>query len=152
MPLTTEVKGLLAAQRKLEQVTRDLQGEDMTRAFRESAMLVTRDAKILAPVDRGHLKASITPAVRQRDNVIEGVVGSNVAYAPYQETGTRPHWPPLAALETWARRHGTSAYVVARAIARRGTKGRRYLQGAFEKNRSAIQKRIGRAVNGIVKK
>ena len=105
----------------MERAVRELRGTPMLNAMRDSTLFVTRDAKINAPVDSGRLRASITPEVRTAGETVEGVVGSNVTYAPYVELGTRPHWPPLAALEVWARRHHTSAFLVARAIAERGT-------------------------------
>lgn len=150
--ISGEINGLLEAQQKLEQVAADLYGAPMLDAMRQSAMLVTNDAKVFAPVDTGRLRSSITPEVRSEGRSVLGVVGSNVHYAPYQETGTRPHWPPIGALETWARRHGTSAFLVARAIARRGTKGKRYLQRAFDKNADRIRQMIGKAVSEIVSK
>ncbi len=152
MGMGIEVKGLVEATRKLEQVANDLHGEPMTRAMKKATLLVTKDAKINAPVDTGRLRASITPEVRGEGKTVIGVVGSNVIYAPYMETGTKPHFPPLSALQTWAKRHGTTAYVVARAIARRGIKGRKYLQRAFEQNRTAIRDLLGKAVKGIVEK
>lgn len=152
MPLDVEVRNLLAVTRKLEQVTGDLRGEEFLNGMREATMIVTNDAKLLAPVDSGRLRNSITPEIRSEGRVTMGVVGSNVKYAAAQETGTRPFMPPVKALETWARRHGTSAWVVARAIARRGIKGKRYMQRAFEKNRSKIRSLIGGTVAKIVRK
>lgn len=146
-----EVKGLKETQRKVEQVVRDLHGAPMLNAMRDATLLVQRDARKLAPVDTGRLRASITPQVRTRGNNLEGVVGSNVKYAPYMELGTRPHFPPLAALEVWAARHHTTAYAVCRAIARRGTKARRFLQNAFLQNRDRIVLRLNRAVKDIVR-
>lgn len=150
--LRAEVRGALETQRKLEQVARDLHGAPMVQAFRSATTLVHTEAKVLSPVDSGRLRASITMVVEAVGKKVRGVVGSNVVYAAAMETGTRPHWPPLRALERWARRHGTTAYVVARAIARRGTKPRRYLQGAFEKHKRRIQEIVKGAVSGIVKK
>jgi hypothetical protein len=87
-----------------------------------------------------------------RASEVVGIVGSNVFYAPFQETGSRyAYWPPLSALETWARRHGTTAFVVARAIARRGVKARRFLQEAFEKNKNWIMARIERGIEEAIK-
>ena len=112
-------------------------GQELVNAekpMRAATLLVSGAAKRNAPVDTGVLRSSITPSVRSSGQGIVGVVGSNVEYAPYMELGTRPHWPPVAALETWARRHGISAFLVARAIAKRGLKARRYLQKAFQQN------------------
>lgn len=54
------------------------------------------------------------------------------SYAAAIEFGTRPHWPPISALEGWAERHGIPAYLVARKIAREGTEARPYWQPAYE--------------------
>lgn len=152
------VKGLKELQRKIEKEIRELHGDPMLDAVRDAAMMVEGAAKknlvgyrdpIVGGVDSGRLRASITPEVRGSGNVVMGVVGSNLTYAPHVEYGTGPHWPPIKALETWARRHGTSAYVVARAIARRGTYGKAFLQKAFYTSRDRIIARIQRAVKEI---
>jgi len=145
-----EVRGLREAQRKVEKIVKDLVGEPMLNAMRDATLMVQRDAKINAPVDTGRLRASITPGVRMAGDVVIGVVGSNVKYAPYMEFGTRPHWPPLAAVEVWARRHGMSAYLVARSIAMKGTKARRYLQRAFESNKDKMIARFRKAIGQII--
>ena len=72
--------------------------------MRQATTIVTRDARLNAPVDTGRLRASIIPSVRSSSFGTVGVVGSNVEYAPYQELGTQPFWPPVAALETRTRR------------------------------------------------
>jgi len=147
-----EIKGLKEAQRKMDQTARDLRGTAMVEAMRDATLVVTRAARINAPVDTGRLRASIVPEVVRRDNVVRGIVGSNVVYAPYMELGAKAHWPPLAALEVWARRHHTTAFLVARAIARRGIKARRFLQRAVMENRNKIGEIISRTVGRIVEK
>lgn len=150
MPVDMDVRGLIETQEKMEQVIKGLNGAPILRAYQRATLLVQRTAKQLAPVDTGQLRASITPDVRQSWNRVQGVVGTNVVHGPFMELGTRPHWPPLAALATWARRHGTTAFVVARAIARKGLKARRYLQRAVEQNATAIQNIIGDGVAKIL--
>lgn len=149
--ISAEIKGLKETQRNLEQAARDLRGTPIVNAMRDATLIVTRDAKRNAPVDTGRLRASITPAVSIAGETIQGVVGSNVTYAPYVELGTRPHWPPISALEVWAQRHHTSAFLVARAISRRGTKAVEYLQRAFRDNRDKIEARFNKAVEQITK-
>lgn len=150
--MNADVRGLLETQRKMEQVIHDLDGGPMLAAYRRATLMVQRAAKLLAPVNTGRLRASITPQVSIHGRVIRGTVGTNVKYGPFVELGTRPHWPPLSAVALWARRHGTTAFIVARAIARHGTKAHRYLQGAFDQNVTAIQSLIGNAVVSIVEK
>ena len=130
--------------------------------MRDASLMVQADAKRFAPVDTGRLRSSINSEVRREGHETVGAVGSNVKYAVFVEKGTRPHWPPPGALATWARRHGfTSEYLVRRSIGTFGTskmalrtvgtKGFRYLERAFEKNKSKIIKRIQDAVGGIIK-
>lgn len=147
-----EIKGMKELQKKAEQVVHDLSGTPMLDAMRKSVLYIERDAKKLAPVDTGRLRASITPSVNSESDGIQGVVGSNVVYAPYQEWGTKPHWPPVAALEPWARRHGLSAFVVARSIAMKGTRARKFLQTAIEQNKEKITRLFNGTVEVIVNK
>lgn len=51
--------------------------------------------------------------------------------AIFVERGTRPHWPPIAALAGWARRHGRNAFLVARAISRYGTRAYRHAENTY---------------------
>ena len=64
-------------------------------------------------------------------------MGPSARYGLYVERGTRPHWPPRAPLEGWARRHGVPVFVVQRAIARKGTRARPFLLPAFLQERRA---------------
>ena len=80
-------------------------------------------------------------------------------YGLYVERGTRPHWPPVQALEPWVRvkfsltrpaEIRSAAWRVARKIAREGTEGRFLFQRAAEANRaqvvSLIEEEIRRAL------
>ncbi|MFA5714363.1 MAG: HK97-gp10 family putative phage morphogenesis protein [Candidatus Paceibacterota bacterium] len=117
-----EVRGLKEAQRNLERAVRDLQGEPILNAMRDSTLLVTRNAKINAPVDTGRLRASITPSVASMKETVTGIVGSNVKYAPYVELGTKFMKP------------------------------RKYLQRALEQAMDYIIRRFDRAANEVAKK
>lgn len=151
MTIDVQVKGLKELQRKTEQMVRDLHGTPILNAMRDSTLLVQRKARQNSPVDTGRLRASILPEIRASQTEVLGVVGSNVLYAPYMELGTRAHWPPIGALEVWARRHGMSAFLVARSISRKGLKGRKFLITAFMDSQGAIVRRFERAVNEVVK-
>lgn len=90
----------------------------------KSALTVEGKAKEFAPVDTGRLRASITTKIEQT----KATIAPTVPYASAVEFGSRPHWPPVSALEPWARRHGMNAYALARSISRRGTKPHPYMQ------------------------
>lgn len=86
--LQMQIIGLAQARRKLDQVARDIVGADMRGAMRQAVLLVTRDAKIFAPVDTGRLRSSIAGQVLSGGvfgKSIQGIIGSNVLYAPFQE-------------------------------------------------------------------
>ena len=117
-----EVEGMEQVQRKLEQVARDLRGGPVLSAMREATLLVSRGAKAFAPVDTGRLRASIIPEVVQHAEVVQGIVGSNVSYAGYQELGTK-YMP-----------------------------GKRYLRRAYERYKGYIKSIIEKAVAQIVNK
>jgi HK97 gp10 family phage protein len=160
--IEVEVQGLLEIQKKMDKIVLDLHGPSLLNAMRDATLLVVRDARINAPVDTGRLRASIVPSVKALGKNVEGVVGSNVKYAPYQEFGTgtfvgkAPHRPPSHALERWAHLHKLPkgyGFVIARAIGRRGgLEPQRYLRDAFDKNETRIKTMIGDAVARIITK
>lgn len=120
--IDVEVTGIIEVQRKMTQIATDLYGVPMVDAFRRASLLVTRDARINAPVDTGRLRASITPEVIADETMMQGIVGSNVTYAPYQELGTR------------------------------FMQGKFYLRRALEANTASIIQEINDAVAGIIRK
>lgn len=83
------------------------------------------------PVDQGILRASVFGRVVDQWPRVQGVLGSPLVYAAPVEAGSRPHWPPSAPIQAWVhRKFGLSgkemirvAFLVARAISRRGTRG-----------------------------
>jgi HK97 gp10 family phage protein len=160
MKVTVSVTGIKEVQEKLHQVNKDINGPGMLGAMSKAVTIVETSAKRYAPVDRGQLRASITSTVGTTSNSLVGVVGSNVRHAPYQETGTRPFWPPLAPLIEWVHRKfhlsGSDAFGAARGIqrkiARTGIKGKQYLQKAFTDNERKIEDLFENATNDIVEK
>ena len=112
------------------------------------------DVKLDTPVDTGVLRASIFGRIwREPGNRFMGEVasGKQVPYAIFVEEDTKPHFPPVAALEGWARRHNVSAFLVARAISRRGTKGRHMFAKNLAKWRLRFQPALDSAVNRIAR-
>lgn len=91
-------------------------------------------------VDTGRLRNSIgveTSGHRERR------VGPSADYGLYVETGTRPHFPPPAALEGWARRHGfSSGYEVAKKIAATGTQAQPYMRPAAEEGEGFVKAQV----------
>ena len=116
----------------------------------KSALTVERRAKEKAPVDTGRLRASITSEYQR----LSTTIGPSVTYGAFVEYGTRPHWPPLAALQPWARRHGfpsgaRGAFLVALAISRRGTRAQPYMGPALEESKGDIDALLTEMKTGI---
>lgn len=147
--MTIIIEGIDTTKANLKRIDRQL--SNMRKPMQKATNLVAGVAQNNAPVDTGKLKSSILPSVSSSGRTTTGIVGSSVVYAPFMELGTRPHFPPISALQGWASRHGMNAFVVARTIARRGLKARRYLQRALDDNRRRIINIFIEAVNKIVK-
>ena len=151
--LEIEVRGLEKAQRKMEQVVSDLRGTPMLAGMRRATLLIQGGAKRnLKPwrgpgtggASSGRLRASIMPQVVQRTNVVQGIVGSNVKYAPFVELGTRPHFVPAKYIGRWAERHGLGfrgVFVSGKAL--------KFLQRAFDSNKVRIIKLFERCEKSI---
>lgn len=126
------------------------------RTFMEAALFtVESEAKPIIPRDTGYLGRSL-------QTQITGTVGTLRTNAPHAlyvhgrppnpPARSRPHWPPIAAITPWARRHGVSPYVLARAIARRGTKLVPFLTLAVKQSAPAIAGLVRRLAIDIERK
>jgi hypothetical protein len=173
-PFSIELKNAREEQKRAEQNVKDLQGAPFLRAMQQATLLVERTAKKEAKVDRGMHRSKLTPDVTQVGTVTTGIVGSNLAYAPYAVLDTKPHWPPLAPLIEWVHRKGLAgsysvttrrrvgskssqytedrrvAFIIARKISKRGTKGDMSLIKGIEQNAPRIYTLLGNAVAEIV--
>ena len=112
--------------------------------------LVAYRSPAVGGVDTGVTRASITSSVQSYSGQIVGIVGSPRISAAVMETGSRPHWPPIKAIEGWAKRHGAVAFLVARAIARRGNVPRRFLSKALNSTYSRVLAELNNTVRKII--
>jgi hypothetical protein len=115
----------------------------LLRAMRESAVLIQSLAKVNAPVFRGLLRVSILQAVAEDGNKLVATVGSALTYAPVLESGRETGWfPPVSELKVWARRKlgdERLAFIIGRAIKRRGFRAQPYLGPALETAAPRVQ-------------
>ena len=85
-------------------------------------------------VDTNELIQGIHYNISQTSNGLESVIKpSDKAdkYAAYVEYGTKPHTPPVSALQGWADRHGIPVWAVVRKIQREGTEPRYMWRDGF---------------------
>lgn len=109
------------------------------RAMEASLLLVEGDARRGVKRDTGRLQNSITHSISGGGGNLTGEVGPSVKYGLYVERGRRPGKPPpVSAVAAWARRHGVSPYLVARAIGRKGVKAAPFLLPAYRANTAKI--------------
>lgn len=130
--ITIRVEGLDELRAKLDGSRVD---GPVARFLDRGAIIIQGKARTKAPVDTGRLRNSIgveSPTSRSRR------VGPSVFYGEWVETGTRPHWPPVGALDGWARRHGMTDYQARRSIAMSGTKPQPYMQPAAEEAQAVL--------------
>lgn len=166
-----ELRQLKETQAELTRIAKDLVGPPMVEATRDATLLVQRGARQLAHVDTGRWRASITPEVRVQGSDVVGVVGSNLKVAPFIHEDTRPHWPPIAAILAWVHRKGIGgtpqgggrikrasatteagiAFLIARRISQRGTKGDKAITTALDQAQGQIVSIFARAVARITR-
>lgn len=159
-----ELQEAIELRRAMDQTVKDLSGGPMLEAMKKSTLLVVGTARKEAKSDRGVYRNSITPAVSQNGKRVEGIVGSNLAYAPFAMLDTKPHWPPIAPILAWVRRKRLAkgsgkkrsqeergiAFMIARRISRKGTKGDHALEKGIDQNVNGIVRLLTRAVEKIV--
>lgn len=63
---------------------------DLKPVITECTLLVEAQAKALCPVDKGDLRGSIHPEVKEVEKTIYGRIYTSKEYAPYVEFGTGP--------------------------------------------------------------
>lgn len=163
MPVKLDVHGLNGARQSLENTAEALHGREMMEGMYQAVNILTADAKKFSPVDTGRLKNSIAGSVSMvgfPTKRVQGIVGTNIEYAPYMEYGTGifagnapVKMPPLAALEGWARRHKANAFQVARAIQLRGgLEARKFFLRSLEKNEARVIEILGNRVKIIIER
>lgn len=148
--------------------------EPLRTFFTRSAIRVQGKARERAPVDTGLMRNEIVYEVDPGSLPLYAKVGLlNAAQGSplwfkgrAMEFGTGSagdssvshksvHWPPAAALDTWAQRHGVigGGFVIARAIARRGgLVARKFLRGGLQDSVAEIRNDIqmlGRELQGL---
>jgi hypothetical protein len=121
------------------------------RAFLEkSGITVQSEARRHSPVDQGFLRNSILYEIDSNAPPEYVKIGTRIFYAPFQEygtglmaeSGTRPrHWPPAAALDSWAKRHGIkNGNWVAKVIGLRGgLRPRQYMRNGLRDSVGSIR-------------
>ena len=132
--------------------------EEMTRATETGLNMVLQSMLPLVPIDRGLLRGGFQTQLLPGPTGILGRVFNPLAHALPQEAGAKPHFPPIAALEGWVRRKlsvaekdvRSVAFLVARAIAKRGLPAREFAKRGVEMARPRVLQAFAQARARIV--
>ncbi|MFS8639597.1 MAG: hypothetical protein LOD90_02075 [Symbiobacteriaceae bacterium] len=142
--------------------------EELTQAIWALGRAAQRTAKRKAPVDTGLLRSTI----ELEKKPLRAWIGSTRRHAAPMEEGARPHWPPHQPIYNWVWRNrakmglvtpsgraarGASArlkveaiaFLVRRAISRRGLSGRGYLKAALDDVRNRAPRIVGAVARRI---
>lgn len=144
--ITIEVVGLERITKRLDEL-KPVLDENLFDAFEQTAQEIRDRARSLAPVGAtGNLRRR-TRVVPQRPRLTV-----RVRFAPHAhlvERGRQPgRMPPAARLEAWAKLRGLEGkeYVLARAIAAKGTRAHPFVSPALVGARAALNGRVERAI------
>ena len=122
---------------------------EINKAINRSLLRLKREAVLQAPF-------GVTGAGRNlRDNWkitldrFEGSISSGADYAVAVEKGTKPHWVSIEAITPWAKSKGIPPFLVARSIAKKGTKANPFFSRAIEAAKEGINKEFTDALHNI---
>jgi HK97 gp10 family phage protein len=144
-------------------------------AVTKSMYLIEKDAKKLAPVNTGRMRASISKEIEYIKNAsIKARVGTNVGYGYHVECGRPPgSFPPVFAMQKWVAQKGllyagtkkkirantisgyndvrNLEFLISRNIARHGIKAKPFMKPAMEKNFSMIKDLFVQAISDTIR-
>lgn len=127
----------------------------LSSAMDTSLKTLKLEAEARTPVGANwELRNSIGSEVKGIGADMEGRVQAKAPYGIFVELGTRPHFPPPSALESWCAvilGDPKLAFVIARAISRRGTRARNMFKETFESNVDWVKKQFTQALANIVR-
>ena len=135
----------------------DATRRELLGAMTQGTLLMEREAKDRMPKATGMTAASIASDAFATPVGVIGTVGSSQPSATFVELGTRPHRPSVEALVPWvravlgvpAKRERSVAFLVARKIARKGTKAQRPFGDAIASTESQVLRMLEDAAGRV---
>ncbi len=123
------------------------------RGLETCAAIVEADAVLNCPVHDSLLRNSIYRKLNRAQYT--ATVGATAEYAAAVEYGRKPgKMPPIEALKKWARDVLGSeklAYVVARAIGKKGTSPQPFMRPAIDNNQARLDAAFNREMSGVTR-
>jgi len=128
----------------------------------EALALLEREVKELTPEGAGpiHLRDTIFGKTSVMGRRVHGFLGTPAKYGESVELGTAAHFPPVAPIQHWVEKKlrisgdnaRSVAFLIARAISRRGTKGAHMFDKGFDRSESRVMTILNSIPEEIVKR
>jgi len=107
-----------------------------------------------------HLRDGIFSKVNTSGKKVAGLVGVSIEHGEPVEKGTKPHFPPTGPIQFWVERKlnitgkeaASVAFLIARAISRRGTKGEEMFEKGFEASEARVMRILEEISEEIVRR
>ncbi|MGD0020827.1 MAG: hypothetical protein ABSC54_00845 [Smithellaceae bacterium] len=139
----TDIKGLQQLSKDFPEASQQARFGRIT----EALLFLEGAVKQATPVGAGpiHLRDTIFSKVDNGEPV-EGILGTPAVYGLPVEMGARPHFPPVEPIQFWVEQKlgysgkeaASVAFLIARAISKRGTKGYGMFSKTFEQNEAKV--------------
>lgn len=127
----------------------------------EALLLLLRSIKPRIPVGAGpiHLRDTVFHRVQTAGVSVMGLIGTPLEYGEPVEYGTRPHFPPVEPILHWVERKlgiegkeaKSVAFLIARAISKRGTQGAEMFGKGFSENEATVIRILQEIPSDIVR-
>jgi len=149
LKIKQDLKAIERLSKKYPEVSKTVRISRLT----EATLLLERTVRQKTPEGAGpiHLRDTVFQRVisygASSGGTVRGTVGTPAVYGEPVEYGTKPHWPPPGPIEYWAvHKLGVSAdeakavaFLIARKIAAKGTKGAHMFEKGFAEAEPAVR-------------
>ena len=156
--IIANLEGLDSLVNRFPEVSREVRESKIS----EALLLLEAAVKEKTPQGAGpiHLRDTIFPKVQAYGEKVEGILGTPQVHGEPVELGTKPHFPPVEPIRFWVERvlgiQGKEAkgvaFLIARAISKRGTEGAKMFEEGFEENRDQVTRILEGIADEIVRR
>jgi len=156
--ILANLEGVESLVKRFPEVSREVRESKLS----EALLLLEARVKEKTPQGAGpiHLRDTIFPKVQIAGEQITGILGTPQEHGVPVEMGTKAHFPPTEPIRFWVqkvlglqgREAKAAAFLIARAISRRGTKGAAMFEQGFSENESQVMRILEGIADEIVRR
>jgi hypothetical protein len=128
----------------------------------EALLILESEIKKETPVGAGpiHLRDTVFQKVQTSGESVWGMVATPAKYGEPVEMGTKPHFPPIGPIQFWVEKKlgydgkeaRSVAFLIARAISKRGTKGHKMFGNSMEKRHADVTRILEQIPDDIIRR